>query len=445
MKSLKILAIVLVFAVMARGAELDLTKFKYQARVNIAPGRRMYCRLVLTPQVYDKALEDLADIRLANAAGEQIPYVLAEPADVTRTVKYEPTIINRSTGEENQAMLTLDFGQQLVKDSIEVVTGGDNFRRPVKVEGSNDNVNFFTLVKEAFVFAIGDKYKSRFSKVDLPANDYRYLRISVQPMTSQGRSPVIEQVNAFKTEKILAERVPVELILLKQTEDANTNSSIYVFDTGFKNLSVTELELNVAEDSFYRYVTLEGRDQETKTVKICGEDNRERFEDVEESWKHITRGTIYRYSTEEGESRKNVVLHIPSGSRFYRYLKVSIMNYDDKPVTISRVRAELLPAQLIFETGENGELMLFFGSESAKGPRYDIKNRLKDPLKVEARTACLGEISDNPLFGKLEPKLIPWTERHKVLLLSVMVIIVLVLGTFILKSLKSIQNQQPPD
>ena len=65
-------------------------------------------------------------------------------------------------------LITLDFEKQAVKNSIEVITEGSNFRRAVKVEGSNDNIEFFTLVEQAFVFAIGDKYNSRFSKIDLP-------------------------------------------------------------------------------------------------------------------------------------------------------------------------------------------------------------------------------------------------------------------------------------
>src|SRR5512136_1836943 len=78
-------------------AALDLAQWQYCAKVTIEEGTDEYCRLTLTPDVYNVARSDLGDIRLINAAGEQMPYVLAEPRDITGRQTYEPAVINRST------------------------------------------------------------------------------------------------------------------------------------------------------------------------------------------------------------------------------------------------------------------------------------------------------------------------------------------------------------
>jgi len=78
-------------------------------------------------------------------------------------------------------------------------------------------------------------------------------------------------------------------------------------------------------------------------------------------------------------------------------------------------------------------------------PRYDLKQRLSDPLRVSARTARLEGITGNPLFKQTEERPVAWTEKHKGLLLTVMVGVVLVLGGFILRSFKSIQSEQAQD
>jgi len=170
MTKLKILVIaVLLVGMISSVFALDLTKWQYKAEVTVEDGTGEYGRLILTPGIYDAARLDLADIRLLDAQDRQVPYVLAKARDITERLKYSPALINRSTNTEGSAMVTLDFGKQVVKNSVEVETGGNNFRRAVKIEGSNDNVEFFTVVEEAYVFAID--YNTRFEQVDLPAND----------------------------------------------------------------------------------------------------------------------------------------------------------------------------------------------------------------------------------------------------------------------------------
>jgi hypothetical protein len=401
----KILVIVILLVGIASNVfTLDLAKWKYQAPVTIEEGTGLYCRLTLTPDIYDAARLDLADIRLLDA-NDQIPYVLAKPKDITDRLKYSPTLINRSTNEEGAAMVTLDFGRQIVKNQIEVDTGGNNFRRLVKVEGSNDNVEFFTVVDKAFVFAVD--YRTRFEKIDLPGNDYRYLRITVEPMATEEKSPVINTVRAFKHESKLAKRQPVKMVKLEQSENEKSKSSIYVYDLTYRHLPVSEIELDVVDNAFYRYVTIQGRDEATRKVKIPSEDNRERFREEEVPWKGIVSGTIYRYSEASGKKRQKLVLHVPSGRRIYRYPKIAINNYDDQPK-----------------------------------PRYDLARRLNKPLQVTTRTANVGALVDNPLFVQVEAKPLAWTEKHKVLLWIIMGAVVVVLACFILKSFKSIQTKE---
>lgn len=437
----KILVIaVLLVSIVSNVFALDLAKWKYQAQVTVEEGTGQYCIMALTPDIYDAARGDLADIRLLDAHGQQVPYVLAKPGDITDRLKYSPALINRSTNEDGAAMVTLDFGRQIVKNQIEVDTGGNNFRRPVKVEGSNDNVQFFTVVDTAFVFAVD--YRTRFETVDLPGNDYRYLRITVEPMATEEKSPVINAVRAFKHESKLAKRQPVKMVQVEHSENEKNKSSIYVYDLAYRHLPISEIELDVADNAFYRYVTILGRDEATRKVKIDREDNRQRFREVEVAWKSIISGTIYRYPEASGKKRQKLVLRVPSGRRIYRYLKIVISNYDDKPMAINSTSAKMIADNIVFTAQDDIAPTFYVGSQSAGKPRFDLVQRLNNPLQVKARVANLGEIINNPLFGQVEGKTTPWTEKHKVLLWIIMGILVAVLGAFILKSFKSIQTKE---
>ena len=436
-------AIVVLAGVGNDAVALDLAQWQYRAEVTIEEGVGEYGRLALTPDVYNVARRDLGDIRLINAAGEQIPYVLAEPKDTTRRQTYEPAVINRSINAQRAALVTLDFGDKTTKNSIEVVTAGNNFRRAVKVEGSNDNVEFFTLIEQAYVFAVS--FNKRFEQVDLPTNDYRYLRISVSPMEAEQDSPAIGAVRASRMEPGRAEHQPVKMVLAEQSEDDKTRSSIYLYGLAYRSLPVAEIELDVADEFFYRYVTVEGRDAATQNVRIDSEDSRQRFREVEVSWERIIGDAIYRYIGPDGQKRERLVLRIPSGRRVNRYLKVEIQNYDDKPISLKSASAKMAAHEVVFQSKDSAPLLLYVGSESAGMPQYDLKQRLSDPLQVSARTARLEGITGNPLFKRGEEKPVSWTEEHKGLLLTVMVAVVFVLGGFILRSFKSLHREPARD
>lgn len=440
MKSgIKILSFAFIF-VSSNLFAIDLAKWKYHSGISLDAGPAEHYKLDITPQVYDVAKSDLSDIRIIDANGAQVPYIIARPHDITSSREFSPNIINRSTNSQNDSLVTLDFGSQMMKNSIKIITDGSNFRRAVKIEGSNDNINFLTVVNQAFVFAVQDKKWSRFSDVDLPANDYRYLRITVSPMHDEQNSPRIEDVRVFISENKPAPRTTVAVANINHIENEKENVSVYEYDLGFKNLPLSEIQLSIDDKSFYRQITVEGRNVLKRRIKIASEDNRERFEDVNESWNNVTGGTIYRYVSADGREHQNAKLSISSGDGTYRYLRLTIRNYDDKSLKLLSAWTEMIPHRIIFTVEDNVKpLSLYIGFESASRPQYDIVHKLSNPLEVSALPAIAEMITENPLFGKSDPKPVPWTEKHKTPLLIVLITAVLLVGLYMLKSFKSIK------
>jgi hypothetical protein len=215
-------------------------------------------------------------------------------------------------------------------------------------------------------------------------------------------------------------------------------------------LPISEIELDVASDSFYRFITVEGRDQAKRKVKLESEDNRERFTEVEVPWERITSDTTYKYTEPGGQRREKLVLHLPSSRSTYRYLRLEISNYDDEPVVVNSASAKMIADQIIFPAPVRdiayesaAKFTVYLGSASEGLPQYDLRYRLNNPLELKTRVANLSSITNNSLFSEAAEKPAPWTERHRVLLLIAMAAVALVLGGFILKSFKSIRSEQP--
>jgi hypothetical protein len=439
-KNMRICAVIVLFA--AAGtvfSAVDLTKWKYCCRINFEDKPSGYCRMDITPEIYCVAKSDLSDIRIIGSDGQQAPYLIVRPMDTAGRRQYSPVIINRSTDAQKNSLATLDFGKKTVKNLIDVRTAGGSFRRAVKVEGSNDNVKFFTLVEQAFIFAVDYKEKFRFGDIDLPLNDYRYLRITVEPMAGEEKSPVIEDIRAFEDERKSAARMSANMLCINHFEDEADNLSLYEYDLGFGNLPINEIKLSVADESFYRHISIEGRNALKRKIKIESEDNRERFREVNVPWSGLAGGTIYRYIRDNGKKYEKTTLSL-SGSPAYRYLRITIRNYDDKPLTLTAASAEMIAHKIVFDTTDSvGELLLYAGCGSASRPQYDIAHKLSNPLEVAAVSAGLGNVMENPLFKRVEQKPAPWIEQHKTLLLIILGVVVLVLGVFILKSFQSIK------
>lgn len=330
MKKLKIATLAFLMVLVGRMAfALDTGPWKYRADITILDYNTEYLRVELTPEIYDAARPDLGDIRLVNAKGEPVPYILSKPTDI--------------------------------------------------VEG-------------------------------------------VEPR-------------------------PLTMKLTEHSEDEENNISVYVYDIGYYHLPVNEIELEVADDSFQRYVTILGRDAATKKVRIEGEDNRQRFREVEVSFKQITSGTIYRYTTADGETKENLTLHIGSGPRAYKHLKLTIRNYDDKSLTVPSATARIIPHSIFFalaeartDTPDDDVITLYVGCESASMPRYDLRHRLADTTKIKAGETILGKIAENQRAEIKKP--VAWTEKHKALLVIILIVVVVVLARFIFKSFKAIQTEK---
>ena len=108
---------------------------------------------------------------------------------------------------------------------------------------------------------------------------------------------------------------------------------------------------------------------------------------------------------------------------------------------VDSIAASMLAAKLIFPRGNSRAITLYVGAESMFAAKYDLEYTLRNPEQIKTSTAQLSSLADNPLFGK-KAETIPWTEKHKALLLIALGAVVLVLGGFIFKSFKSIQRTQ---
>lgn len=364
----------------------------------------------ITPEIFDMARPDLADLRVASELGGETPYVLRFAKGKTYRIALPVKLYNKTYRADRQSSVTVDFGRKIMKNRIEVTTPGTNFRRKVLVEGSDDGKIWETVREGAFLFRIAsDAARSKYDKkeISMPDNNQRYLRITVFNSPDDPRRIDVDDVKVWRVTVEHAETAPVVIagFSTKQKKDETR----VCLDLGYRNLPLHRLRLNFSDADFFRRISISGRNREKRTITTPVEDGPPREKVVDEAWVPVTTGAIYRYSS-GGAADESLSLNMQRAA--YRYLRIIIRNGDDPPLCYTGASVNRLVHRLVFQPGDEVDHFLYFGNPDTSRPNYDLKHYVSRLRAEGIAVAALGESVPNPFYAG-EDKALPWSEKFK--------------------------------
>jgi len=355
--------------------------WKYHGWIQ-APAEK-FVALPLTPQNLNLSEKsDLSDIRIVDARGLEIPYaVVVETEKLSKAIQ-RGTELNREYPDPSTSRVTVDFGASVTKDRITVETEGNNFRRLLRVEGSDDLRNWATILPEGWVIAAGDAPEKRFESFDIKPSNHRYIRISVSKMAEEKKPPEIKQVS-FQYSEI---RIPHETevtgkILQRQTKDGKSTIEA---DFGFGNVSIRRFELQFGSEPariFSKKCELFGRNSVQHAERIrfeSGEYGKERM--VDTPWEPLGSDSVYH------NMKGDLSLELKVRSR-YRHLRIEIENDGDTPLAIAGVTAYTIPTYLVFQPAKQPRYEIYAGNAAAVSPGYESSKTLAS-LDTETLARC---------------------------------------------------------
>ena len=119
------------------------------------------------------------------------------------------TEFNRVRHDDRSEQLGLDLGPQPVKNNEIVWTGGTNFRRRVRLEGSDNGKDWNLIENDAKVMHFqADQRVFDVRRIDYPLSRYRYLRVRVYPDPGNPEDrPAIAGVTVYQTTRLPGETV----------------------------------------------------------------------------------------------------------------------------------------------------------------------------------------------------------------------------------------------
>ena len=247
----------------------------------------------LDRHVYEAARVDLGDLRVVDAAGQAVPHVLDRGPGPTGPER-RPRMRNRGHTPDRRATVVLEFEERVLKDRLVLRLTGRNFRRRVRVEGSDDGETWATLVDDAWVFAIPEPEEARYEGVVLPENDFPLLRVTVEPGPRERMR--VEILEAWVPAREPGGRHEETLSPgWSRAPDARPGETWLTLDLGARHQPFEAVVLEVEDERFFREVRTEIRRDVT-----AGPAGRRA---APTRWDALGRGVVYRLDPEAAPSR----------------------------------------------------------------------------------------------------------------------------------------------
>ena len=400
----------LVFALITTHSFSQLKDYDYKAEINNV--KETWHVLKLPQESFALMKCNYAAIRiygLSETDTVEIPYIIETLSDKQIYTKVPVTVVNRAKTEKGIYFTLQNEGASNINE-IELNFKEENFDWTAKVEGSNDNSEWFTISeKERLVALKREDVDFKATTIKFPLVNYNFIRIHLQDVPEANLTEAL----IFEKEVIKGEEELFEIRSQKITQEKNTKRtivSVHLQDS----VPVSRITIPVdSEMDYYRRVHL-------KTVKdsiIIEDRTRYNYESL---------GTYEISSYKENEIYvKNVCVD---------NLIFEIENMDNLPVPVGEIKISGNPIQLKARfPAEKLQYVLAIGNDMAHTPQYDIagfKNNIPE-------SPALLNVGNFKAIEKVEEKKnTPVLPFPKYVLWIILIAVIVILGFFTSKMLK---------
>ncbi|MBN1881491.1 MAG: DUF3999 family protein [Deltaproteobacteria bacterium] len=377
-----------------------------------------YVTFNVTPEIYDRSLSDLSDIRIVTDDGREIPFVIwTERAEKT-SHRIVSDIINTAYVPQSHTTFTIDLGDEYVRtNAVTVTTSSVDFVRRVTVEGSPDNRHFAVLTNDIQIFDFTTDHGVADTTVSYPTTDYRYIRVTLwdngdTPLSDVGGSVSIR-------ESVKGERVPLNIRKIETTTD-DTTTHILV-DLGYRHIPSNAVEFEAGDATFSREVTIRASNDPPA---------RDTFSD-DDSFRVVSSGVIHRITTESFKTER-LTLEYPETKE--RYLEFIIHDRDDAPLDMTVSNITGVPRHVTFAVKEGESYFLLTGNVRAHTPSYDLRTTFPFLDKSTFSPCEAGALRENPYY--VPSREIPYSERYRMLIWVALGLAALVLGIVVIRAMR---------
>lgn len=334
-------------------------------------------KLSVPLETLDGARSDLADLRLYDAAGHEMPFRIERPTPTPRAVRSGKNFRVTLAGNATTATFDPDLAQPL--DRVTLETPARDFIKAVALEGSNDGQRWQSIVRDQFIFRRDGASRLH---IEFAPFAWTHLRVTIDDRRAEAIPLTGATVHAADPTPAPAE--PLELKLVERDESAGQTR--FTLLAAGARVTLAGLQIEATDPLFTREATLAYRNYVEGEV-------RERI---------LARGTIYRVALEGQPAISNLDFAaeavLPT-----RELILTIQNGDSPPLNVAAIRATRRPVYAAWLATQPGPFHFLSGNARCSAPRYDLSALAASSTARLVQPRSAGALAANPDFRAVEP------------------------------------------
>jgi hypothetical protein len=341
--------------------------FKYQAVINKVDSTGFY-KINLEPRILVKSKDDLSDIRIADPAGNFVPYISEGNLPQVEKQKFLvfTQVALKSKTDTGTTFIAENSRQQPV-NTLWVKLNNTAVKRTINLSGSDDLKRWFAIEEDIpLQDAVLNSDGTYLQSLSFPASNYRYLKLLVNDKNKVPVKFLEAGIYIQKSSSPVYWPVP-SAPMVKKDSNKITYITIRLNDSYLVNL----LHLDVGGPKYYnREISVYQADKRDRQLICSAELNANKPADIFLSAKATK-------------------------------LELEISNEDNLPLSINAVKV-YQANQFIVSYLEKGKVYkLLTGDANAEGPDYDLKF-FADSIRHNIPDIGIMEVTKNTAYASAE-------------------------------------------
>lgn len=368
-------------------------------------------KIVLLDAIFGKISEDMHDLRVfgITAAKDTIeaPYLLRMTAGQSVIKQVAFKTLNTSHDEKGH-YFTFEIPSTEPVNQIKLDFEDKNFDWRIRLEGSHDQRDWFTILENFRVLSIKNEHSDfQYNSLHFPDANYRYFRVLVDSKEKPTLSSA--SISQRETSKGTFRDFGIRRTSITENKKTKQTEIDIMLDLPVR---VSHLKIDVKDSfDFFRPISIKAVADSTKSEK----------------------GWIYNYRTLASgtlNSIDNAGFEFESST--VQQLKIFIDNQDNQPLNTGTIEVKGYEHELTVRFSEPAAYYLVYGNPKASRPRYDIA-RFPENVPSAPKALTLGSeleiektknLSSTPLF------------ENKAWLWAIMGFIIVLLGWFSIRMMR---------
>jgi Protein of unknown function (DUF3999) len=366
--------------------------------------------IVIPADLFVHSENGLADLRLIDEHGSEVPYQLYAEKDSTSLIHSGSAILHENSfvpGKFTQIVLEV-VKNPYFHNTLKIDTPEPEFMNWVEVAVSDDTHLWRIVNPRAPISRFRREGLEGSQTIHYPDASARFLRLRIEEPAHQF-AVTGAQILCFYTRESDRSTIPAKFVADPSPPPEVTRWTADLESTG---IPVTEADFITSTPEFFRAVRI-----------LFSSDGKE--------WETQSQGEIYRYKlANKIEESLRVRFTETLGARFWR---LEILNGNDAPLLAITPSLIMTPRRIFFQPAPGQSYRLIYGNRKTTVPQYDLQKIWTYKGKPAALIIKPGPEESTENYA--DPR--PFTARHSNLLWFALGLAVVLLGYAALRALRT--------